>query len=733
MTKHLFPIVLLLLSSLAGAQDPVTPRAANPLGFLINIFSPKPAALAKLLDEKKLADADAYLATERKYFLVDNKAEQIELLRRASSAFNAMYEPEFERALSDLANVTLAPSDGWRRQKGIIRTAEALISDYNALQISSIPEFRSKRILDFEAAINAKKFSIVLAAATEFSTFDHTKDLDFFAEYPVSLAEDFLTANTTALQSYISSLSTDYVIQLKNKYGGRDQSGIKFNDALLTRFLQLSLPEGPSSSSMVNLVSTIKRARAAGFIVSRLPDSQVAFVEANSKSLLAEGQIEFPTVVAMDLPFESKKIELDSFFDFTADKSAKYIVVLDVAVAKATRKVIAKTDSSSRFISGRHSEPNPQYEDARSRVYQAQNELARMNSQQTAGLAAAILQGIAQGIATNNLNMARQALSNTPMMLQVDDFQSYNYSYSEVRAARYVTANYIVIDKSGNRYFKGTVDVSDNKSFQVAYNIHDKDPEGSSISSRYASEGDIANYEKSPMPLPVSLLIEDYLKHEVESKQLVNMVALREEMLADKNKALAAYKSTQYAATPVNDARFQSVVVVSNPKGAIGAGFFVTPDLVLTNFHVIEGSQFIEMRLFNGLETFGKVVKTDVRLDLALIKVQTRGVPVSFYQGNTLDLGATVEAIGHPKGLTFTITRGIVSAVRRRPSVFGVGGKEVLFVQTDAAINPGNSGGPLFIGEKLIGVNNNKMVAGSEGLGFSIHYSEVSDFLKESN
>ena len=174
------------------------------------------------------------------------------------------------------------------------------------------------------------------------------------------------------------------------------------------------------------------------------------------------------------------------------------------------------------------------------------------------------------------------------------------------------------------------------------------------------------------------------------------------------------------------------MVVVNNPKGSLGTGFFVAPDLVLTNYHVIEGAQFIEMKMYNGLETFGKVVKTDVRLDLALIKVQTRGTPVNFFQGNILELGATVEAIGHPKGLTFTVTRGIVSAVRQRPSVYGVGGKDVLFVQTDAAINPGNSGGPLFLGDKFIGVNNNKLVAESEGLGFSIHYSEISAFLEES-
>lgn len=200
----------------------------------------------------------------------------------------------------------------------------------------------------------------------------------------------------------------------------------------------------------------------------------------------------------------------------------------------------------------------------------------------------------------------------------------------------------------------------------------------------------------------------------------------------DKNKSLAEYKSKQFNAKPLNDPRFDSVVVILNPKGALGTGFFVSPDLVMTNYHVIEGVKFVEMKLYNGMETFGKVVKSDVRLDLALVKVQTRGTPVKFFEGNTLDLGSSVEAIGHPKGLTFSITRGVVSAVRKKQSVFAVGGKEVMFVQTDAAINPGNSGGPLFLNEKVIGVNNNKLAGGSEGLGFAIHYSEVAEFMKES-
>jgi S1-C subfamily serine protease len=147
---------------------------------------------------------------------------------------------------------------------------------------------------------------------------------------------------------------------------------------------------------------------------------------------------------------------------------------------------------------------------------------------------------------------------------------------------------------------------------------------------------------------------------------------------------------------------------------------------------VIEGGKYAEMKLYNGHETFGKVVKSDVRLDLALIKVQEKGKPVQFYDENSLDLGATTEAIGHPKGLEFTVTRGVISAIRKKESIFDTGGKEVLFVQTDTAINPGNSGGPLFLDNMVIGVNDNKLVdIGTEGLGFAIHHSEIQEFLKE--
>lgn len=77
-----------------------------------------------------------------------------------------------------------------------------------------------------------------------------------------------------------------------------------------------------------------------------------------------------------------------------------------------------------------------------------------------------------------------------------------------------------------------------------------------------------------------------------------------------------------------------------------------------------------------------------------------------------------------------SITRGVASAIRKLPSKYAPDANKVLFIQTDASINPGNYGGPLFLGDKVIGVNTQKPVETEiEGLGFAIHYSEVLNFI----
>ena len=173
------------------------------------------------------------------------------------------------------------------------------------------------------------------------------------------------------------------------------------------------------------------------------------------------------------------------------------------------------------------------------------------------------------------------------------------------------------------------------------------------------------------------------------------------------------------------------MVVVFNPQGSLGTGFYIRDDLIMTNYHVVEGAKFVEMKLFNGQETFGKVIAKDVRLNLAVVRVQHRGTPVRFYSKKILPQGNPVELIGHPQGLQFSITRGIIGAERRSPSIHMQGGKPVHVIQTDAAINGGNSGGPMFMGNEVIGVNTYKNIGKSiERLNFAVHNSEVFEFLR---
>jgi len=279
---------------------------------------------------------------------------------------------------------------------------------------------------------------------------------------------------------------------------------------------------------------------------------------------------------------------------------------------------------------------------------------------------------------------------------------------------------------------KSTFDVNEQKSFKLAYNLKDEDIYKSKHLSIYDSEEDIELFEKKASSVKLSSLISDYLNNVQQSKDLISELKLRKEILEDKNKALVEYKKEKYETKSLDDPRFNNVVVIYNPKNSLGTGFFVAPHYVLTNYHVIDGAKFFEMKMYNGLETFGKIVKSDVRLDLALLKVEAKGEPVKFCTKKRITLGEDVVAIGHPKGLEFSITRGVVSALRKLKSIYDVGGKDILFVQTDTAINPGNSGGPLFCGNEVIGVINQKLVANAvEGLWFAIHYSEVKTFLEE--
>ena len=152
---------------------------------------------------------------------------------------------------------------------------------------------------------------------------------------------------------------------------------------------------------------------------------------------------------------------------------------------------------------------------------------------------------------------------------------------------------------------------------------------------------------------------------------------------------------------------------------SLGSGFIIDKQgYIVTNNHVIEGADKIEVKLKNGKEFDAEIVGRDPNTDIALIKIKSKNnLPVlKLGDSDVLKVGQWVVAIGNPFGLEHTVTAGIVSAKGR---IIGSGPYDD-FIQTDASINPGNSGGPLInMKGEVIGINT-AIIAGGQGIGFAI-------------
>jgi len=165
--------------------------------------------------------------------------------------------------------------------------------------------------------------------------------------------------------------------------------------------------------------------------------------------------------------------------------------------------------------------------------------------------------------------------------------------------------------------------------------------------------------------------------------------------------------------------------------GGMGSGVIVSSEgYILTNHHVIEGAEAIEVVLNDGRTAMAKVIGTDSETDLALLKIDLPKLPtIVLGQMESLQVGDAVLAIGNPFGVGQTVTSGIVSALGRKQ--LGINTFEN-FIQTDAAINPGNSGGALVDANGLLmGINTAiySRSGGNMGIGFAVPVSTATQIM----
>ena len=295
------------------------------------------------------------------------------------------------------------------------------------------------------------------------------------------------------------------------------------------------------------------------------------------------------------------------------------------------------------------------------------------------------------------------------MYLEKERLGTYNYDVVVIKSEK--KSVYDVLNFNNGKFYSKTIKFDDVKNFSVAYGLNPQDKSYNKLVAKYSTEKDVSLWSNKKMKnisidklktkiqtsgefekLKSKKLAYNFLGQDIKIKKnsfwgnLFDFGSKKEK----KNKIASLTNNSSYE---TKDTRFDSVVVVKTKSG-MGSGFFISKDEIITNYHVVEDSMSISIVDINKRKSSAVVIKKDLKRDLALLKTNMKGKPVEFYDGQ-LKQGEMVEALGHPKGRKFSLTKGWISAIRKENSTYSYTETgDVLFIQTDAAINPGNSGGP---------------------------------------
>jgi serine protease Do len=722
-----FAFVIFTTNLFAGISQPQNSQDKNSSSFSFfgGLFENQNSKLKTFLAENKIREALNFYRERYELSQLPTNSSGYkewkdfdrELILELVEKGNAYLESteQFDQLLEESKKVQSLKIDSsqWDKTKEIFSRLDMKLNDYDSYQVFKSQNAEAKKLQELRKIKEILLNKYVLDINKNlYSYFKENKE--FKSKYPINLNAlklDELSKETLSNFCNIDSSQLKlFIADFSNSFGSNEK------DKLQSCSSSKSLAK--SDRSFFELLDEISSLYKDGSL-QEVPEDLISFYKLRSKD-----KNEFDYEIDMNVPAVIKTASLDEI----KKSASKYKVVFMPRIISVKTNVLKREERNSQYQSGVDRKPNPDYEINRIEAYRAQSELAniRFNGLTMTGwakLANAFLEGAAQVSATQKL----QSLSATPQYIEIPIFQAYKFTASQITTQKKLELDVLIISNKKND--KTSYTFEDKRDFEMAFNFN---PLDKSLGS-HITDVDIKNYEKQNIRLNLSDILDsratklaslDKLES-IEKPAIVDITNLKTETY--KTKSLESKKTNL-----TSDIRFQSVVVVTQPDGSLGSGFYVAPYKIITNYHVIENSSFVEIKKFDGTLASGKIEKFDLTRDLALVKVDSPGLPVKFYSGNELILGETVFAIGHPKGLEFSLTKGITSAVRKMNTIPGKGGDKVLLIQTDTPINSGNSGGPLFMKNEVVGVNVQKLVETDiEGLNFAIHYKEVLDFIKK--
>ncbi len=712
-----------------------------------SIFFSQAAHIDQLLTQKKIMEASEVYNNHTSFFRSKGK-EHDRLLDNLKTKLQSELMPETNNIINKVEEINWpAPSGEWRSVENTLDEAEEQLKRLNRHAIlrrgNAIPQINK-----LSSVIRTTEQTIEESSGDLFIEYGLLKTPNFQNIYPVDInISEIIRDKKDVITAEIKSYNRRELKKLLDKYGQMMTNSLL--QAMGKSYYDQTLEQVSRNNKSNALASfrAIKDTRDSGFDLDSKQTVKLVAVDISSRVLDKAKQFDFPIEIKTDLPVKIEKNSLDAVFSNVKDNSVA--ILIDVAAARSEREIDTYQKVPSEQKVGVRSVQNPAYAPAQNQVtvsqMNVQNAQMRKNSVVNSyceglGCLAQIPLIVAASAqvkeATEQLSNAMSNLQTTPMMIEEPVFGAYTFRSTDISVTKTAIVNYYIVDSKANLFLKDSFDLSKTNQFKVAYGISEQDRYLSRHLANHGREEDVINFEKESVSVDVADLLQQYSKNSSSVETLPSQMALRKAILEDKNIILAKFQEDRIKESTTTEFNklSESVVAIFHPDGrSMGSGFYVNDDLVLTNQHVVGKAKFVELKQKDGLESFGKVIDSDVIRDLALIKVETRGTPVAFYENNELPIGATVIAIGHPRGLEFSVSRGVISAVRKIRGTQS-GSSKTWQIQTDTAINPGNSGGPLFLDGHVIGVNSWARREGRDtGLNFALHQKEVMKFLKRNN
>lgn len=707
--------------------------------------------LEKLINQEKYIEAKSLLTNEKEFFLDYFAENNSDILNNLS---NNVWKTEYEGKYTDLLkyaqnfkNIKVHERVYWSEAKSNIRKLYNLNREIENELIFNIKKPTNIKIIDLSAEAKNIEF-FYKNNFNQLVSFD-TKNIFetnlYFKNYPWENAENELNSNDFFQNFILNLINQKSIAEIITFSKSRKTSWLQdITKQKIDKAYSKKLREDLLKDGNIELEEIIKFSEYSKGVFKTLDkkDSfiKIGFVDTTSPDFKNRNRFDFKVSLKNDLKINFTDMT-SKFLSNNIDQDTDFLFMMNLTTANISRKFNDKATPSSQFIHSYRQEQNPDYINANTKYQSALSNLnstqIRSNNNDCRGpsvalaMACSFANGMAVNLARKNVNKASNELANTPQTVSKPNYQNYEYRLVDINSNKTASFEFLLINLKKKEINKSFVDINDNEVFTVIYDVHPKDPNKGSLISDYSTEKKVAEWEKNDVNFNISKILNPQNLVNTEKEKFTNINELQSTLFvaANETKNNVNNSNTISKSGAIADPRFNSVVIVKAGSGT-GTGFYVTPEIILTAYHVVEKSALVQLEFYNGRQNSGRIIAHDIRLDLALIKADAVGIPLDIFSGN-IRLGSTVEAIGHPQGLSFTITRGIVSSLRKQASIYTKGSAKVEFVQSDTPVSPGNSGGPLFLGNKVIGVVDfGNVEKYSQNLNFSVSFNEVRNFLR---